>query len=100
MLDAVITRDPILPHTLRPSIDDELETIVLKALAKERERRYQGAGDLLRDIEHYLAGRPIDAKRDSAWYLLRKTLRRYRWPAALAGGFVLVCVAFGITLIE
>jgi tetratricopeptide (TPR) repeat protein len=72
------------------AIDDELETIVLQALAKERERRYQTAGDLGRDVERYLAGEPIAAKRDSALYLLRKTLRRYRLAAAVTAGVVLV----------
>ncbi len=64
---------------LRPGacpIDDEVQTIVLKTLAKERERRYQSAGELARDVQRYLAGEPIDAKRDSALYLLRKLATR------------------------
>jgi len=60
-------------------INDELETIILKALAKEPERRYQFAGSLAVDIEHYLKGQPIDAKRDSAWYLIRKLAARNRY---------------------
>jgi tetratricopeptide (TPR) repeat protein len=59
-------------------IGDEVQTIVLKALAKERERRYQSAGELARDIGHYLASEPIEAKRDSGWYVLRVALRRNR----------------------
>jgi serine/threonine protein kinase/Tfp pilus assembly protein PilF len=71
-------------------LDDELDTIVLKCLAKERERRYQSAGELARDVRHYLAGEPIEAKRDSLAYVLRKQLHRYRLPAAVAAAFVLV----------
>ncbi len=58
-------------------IDNEIETIVLRALAKERERRYQSAGELARDIRHYLAGEPIEAKCDSLAYVLWKQSRRY-----------------------
>ncbi len=71
-------------------IDDEVETIVLRALAKERDRRYPSAGDLARDLRHYLAGEPIEAKRDSGLYLLRKTLRRYRTPVLVACAFALL----------
>ncbi|HEY3242970.1 MAG TPA: hypothetical protein VGM03_06410, partial [Phycisphaerae bacterium] len=78
---------------LRPSqcpIDDEIETIALKCLAKERERRYQSAGELGKDLAHYLADEPIEARRDSGWYVLKKTLRRYRVPATVAAAFVLI----------
>jgi non-specific serine/threonine protein kinase/serine/threonine-protein kinase len=81
-----------------PRIDGELETIVLKALAKERERRYQTAGDLARDIDHYLAREPIEAKRDSGMYLLRKALQRYRAAASVAAAFVVVVTASAIAL--
>ncbi|MCH9001762.1 MAG: protein kinase [Planctomycetes bacterium] len=59
-------------------IDDELQTIVLKALAKDRNRRYQSVDALREDIFRYLEGRPIAAKRDSSLYVLKKTLRRHR----------------------
>ncbi len=80
------------------SVDEELETIVLKALAKERERRYQTAGDLARDIDHYLAGEPIEAKRDSGLYVLRKTLLRYRVAAGVAVAFVVLVTASAVAL--
>ena len=73
-------------------IDDEVQTLVLKALSKERGRRYQSAGELARDIDHYLAGEPIEAKRDSGWYIVRKQLRRYRVPVAIAVAFAAVII--------
>ena len=85
--------EPTRPSALRREIDDEVETIVLKALAKERERRYQSTEALARDVEHYLAGEPLDAKRDSTWYLLRKSLRRYRVAAGVGAAFVLTLAA-------
>ena len=79
-------------------IDDEIDTIVLKCLSKERERRYQTAGELARDVGHYLTGEPIEAKRDSAWYALKKSLRRYRVPTAVAAGFVVLITASTVAL--
>lgn len=57
-------------------LDHEVETIVLKTLSKDPARRYQSAEALRVDIEHYLAGEPIDAKRDSFWYVAGKKLKR------------------------
>jgi len=79
-------------------VDDEVQTIVMKALVKERERRYQGAADLARDIRHYLAGEPIEAKRDSGWYVLKKTIRRYKAPVSLAAALFVVAVGAAVGL--
>lgn len=76
----------------------DLFTVVFKALAKERERRYQTAGDLGRDLEHFLAARPIAARRDSGWYVLTTTIRRHRTVVTFAGLFLLVIVAAAASL--
>ncbi len=81
-------------------IDEEVQTIVLKMLCKERERRYQSAGDAARDIAHYLADEPIEAKRDSASYLMGKLLRRHRRTVAVAALFVMVIGTFSVTLLR
>ncbi|MFQ5491838.1 MAG: protein kinase, partial [Phycisphaerae bacterium] len=86
---------------LRPGqcpIDDELQTVVLKTLSKERERRYQSAGELGRDVGNYLSGQPIEARRDSGWYVLKKTLRRYKLPVAVVAAFVLLVSASTLAL--
>jgi len=97
IIDNILTAEPARPRTVRREINDEVETIVLKCLAKEPERRYQTAGELARDIRHYLADEPIEAKRDSVGYVLRKQLRRYKLPTAVAAAFVLVVTAGFIT---
>ncbi len=100
----VIARDkrpsatPTSPVARGWRVDDDLQTIVLKALSKEQERRYQTAGELARDVDHYLAREPIEAKRDSSFYLLRKTLQRYPIAAGFAAAFVLLLIVSGITL--
>ncbi|HEY3241803.1 MAG TPA: serine/threonine-protein kinase, partial [Phycisphaerae bacterium] len=71
----------------------DLETITLKALEKVRERRYQSAADLGRDVERFLNNQPIEARPPSATYQLRKLVSRHR-PlfAALTMLFVSVTV--------
>jgi len=93
VMDNILKTEPAKPSTIRRQINDEIETIVLKSLSKERERRYQTAGELGRDIERYLAGEPIEAKRDSGLYVLKKTLRRYRVPVGVGAAFVVLLAA-------
>jgi tetratricopeptide (TPR) repeat protein len=97
VLDNILRAEPAKPSTIRHKINDEVETIVLKALQKERDRRYQTAGELARDVRRYLSGEPIEALRDSGWYVIRKTLRKYQVPTAVAALFLLVLIAFGVT---
>jgi hypothetical protein len=107
-LGEILTRiahaEPIHPRSLagRPGlgyrVKDELATILLKALEKEPQRRYQTAGDLARDLRHLLQGEPIEAKRASGLYMLRKTLRRYQIQTATAGLMLLMLLGFLVTL--
>ena len=80
-------------------VDRELEAIVLTTLAKEKERRYQNVGALAADIERYLRGEAIEARRDSRLYVLRKALSRYRaYVVAAALVFVAVCAVSVVSL--
>ncbi|MCH7812431.1 MAG: serine/threonine protein kinase [Planctomycetes bacterium] len=90
----IINAEPTRPRTLRPQLNDEVETLVLKCLHKEPERRYQSAGELARDIRRYLAGEPIEAKRNSTWYVFRKSIRRYK----IATAFVVLVLVFGVVM--
>ncbi len=97
--ERILHTPPPRPGSVERAIDAEVETIVLKCLQKERERRYASAGDLARDIRDYLGGRPIEARRDSTVYVIRKQLWRHRVPVIIAGGFVaLLLVSLGVTL--
>lgn len=90
-------------HRLRRGgcpIDDDVQTIILRAMARDPDRRYQGAGGLAEDVRRYLAGEAIEAKRDSRLYVLRKTLRR-NLPAVLIGLSVLtIAVSAGAIAIS
>jgi hypothetical protein len=87
VLRNIAEAEPARPSTISRRINDEIETIILKALAKEKQRRYPSAEALAADIERCLNGDPIEAKRDSALYVLRKLARRHAYATA-----VLACV--------
>lgn len=99
VLDRILTATPTRPAAYRSEIGSELETILAKCLNKERERRYQTAGELGRDIRHYLAGEPIEARRDSMLYLVRsRTSRAIRQhPLAACTIVVLIAIIFAHT---
>lgn len=84
VLTTITESDPKSPRAHNGRVDDELETIILTCLQKEPERRYENSGGVAKDIRRYLAGEPIEAKRSSAWYILRKTVRRHRTIAISA----------------
>lgn len=68
----------------------DLETIVFKALAKDKELRYSGAGELAADLRRYQAHQPIAARPASFSYLLRKFAARHR--AGMIATGVVSCV--------
>ncbi len=99
IIERIRSHDPLPPRqAVRRSssgvadVDDELETIVLKCLQKDRERRYQTAGELARDLERYQRHEPIEAKRDSLLYVLRKQARRYWAVATVSAAFALLLI--------
>jgi serine/threonine protein kinase/tetratricopeptide (TPR) repeat protein len=72
------------PKRLHQLVRGELDWIVMKALEKERARRYDTASGLARDIERYLNNDPVEACPPSAMYRLRKLARRNRGALAVA----------------
>ena len=81
----------------------DLDTLILKAIHPEAERRYASAAALAEDIDRFLSGRPIRARPDSRGYRLRKFVRRHRLGviaasiglAGLLAGLALAVVASG-----
>ncbi len=85
------------PAKLTREVSGELDWIVMKALEKDRTRRYETANGLARDIEHYLHNEPVDACAPSAAYRLRKFMRRNQGPVVAASLIVLTVLA-GLTI--
>ncbi len=92
-LNHITSTDPILPSVSRAGLNMDIETILLKALAKDPDRRYQNASLMADDLQHYLRGEPIDARRDSSWYVLKKNLIRHKRVAIATLSFIAVLVA-------
>jgi serine/threonine protein kinase/tetratricopeptide (TPR) repeat protein len=85
------------PKKLRGLVRGELDWIVMKALEKDRNRRYDTAGALARDVQRYLADEPVEASPPGAGYRLRKFARRHRTALATATAFGLLLLA-GVTV--
>jgi tetratricopeptide (TPR) repeat protein len=83
------------PHKLRRLIRGELDWIVMKALEKDRNRRYETTNEFALDVQRYLADEPVQACPPSAGYRLRKFVRRNRGPA-VAASVILFCLLAGI----
>ncbi len=88
--------------TLTRQLHKELEWIPLKAMRKDRTRRYRSASELADDIENYLKGEPLIAGPESAAYRVRKFVRRNRTPvaavalvaAAVVAGFIVSTIMY------
>jgi serine/threonine protein kinase len=81
------------PAKLARLMRGELDWIVMKAIDKERKRRYESASALARDIERYLADEPVEAAPPSIGYRARKVGRKYRGPLTAVAAIALVLVA-------
>jgi len=92
----VISEAP--PRRLGASYDGDLDAIIQKALEKSPDRRYQSASELAGDLRRYLDGEPIEAKHDRKWYVLRKTIWRYRAAASVAAAFFLFMTVAAVAL--
>jgi serine/threonine protein kinase len=83
------------PARLTRLLRGEIDWIVMKALEKERMRRYETANGFALDIQRYLADEPVQAGPPSAVYRLRKFVKRNK-GAVLAAGLVLLALLVGI----
>jgi serine/threonine protein kinase len=78
-------------------VPPELSAIALKALAKDPAGRYQSVEALKHDVELFLEGRSVSAKRDTAWEMFRKLLKRNKGiSAATAASLVVLAVVVGV----
>jgi serine/threonine protein kinase/Tol biopolymer transport system component len=81
------------PHLLTSLVRGDLDWIVMKAIDKDRRRRYDSASDLADDVSRYFRDEPVTARRASSLYLLRKFTKRRRAPllaAASMGGALVI----------
>jgi tetratricopeptide (TPR) repeat protein len=86
-----------VPEKLRQRLRGDLDTILLKTLQKDPERRYASVQELADDVRRHLDGRPVAARQDSITYRTLKFVRRHK--AGAAAGAVIAAVLAGATVL-
>ena len=94
-LPAIAANRGLEPAKLAALVRGELDWIVMRALEKDRNRRYETANGLAMDVQRYLADEPVQACPPSAGYRLRKFASRYK--RALATGALLSVMLLAAT---
>jgi len=93
LLRMVVEDDPTPPRRISKGLPRDVETICLKCLRKEQERRYSTAEELADDLRRYANGEPITARPASAAYLVGKRLERHKGILSIAAVALLVIIA-------
>jgi formylglycine-generating enzyme required for sulfatase activity len=96
ILIQVVADEPVPPRRLQPHLPRDLETICLKCLRKEPEKRYASAEELANDLRHFQAGEPILARPVGAVERTWKWARRRPALAALLGVVLLALVSLAV----
>jgi serine/threonine protein kinase/tetratricopeptide (TPR) repeat protein len=86
------------PRRLSQQLRGELDWIVMKALEKDRNRRYESASAFAVDVQRYLNDEPVQACPPSKLYLLRKFIRRHKAGLGVAACVLAVLVLAGVAL--
>jgi WD40 repeat protein/serine/threonine protein kinase len=84
-LEQVCGQEPVPPSWTNPPVDRDLETICLKCLQKEPERRYGSAEALAEDLERYVKDEPIQARRPTLVQRANQWARRHKTVVRAAG---------------
>ncbi len=98
LLQRVLHEEPPRPRRLNPEVPRDLETVVLKAIAKEPKQRYASGAEMAEDLRRFLADRPVRARRASAWERLWRWCRRN--PAVAAAAAVAAGALVAVTVVS
>jgi serine/threonine-protein kinase len=93
LLQRVAREDPVPLRKVMPGVPEDLHAIVMKCLEKEPGRRYDSARALGEDLQRFLDGETVMARRVSLGYLLLRKIRRHKGKVALAGAALAVALA-------
>ncbi len=95
---AAAERRRMAPRNWLKQIRGELDWITMRAMEKDRTRRYQSASEFAADINRYLAQQPVLARRPSATYQLRKLVARHKVRFGLTVSLAVMVIGFAVTM--
>ncbi len=93
LVKQVMHDEPVRPRKINPGVPRDLETVVLKAIARDPAHRYQTPAGMAEDLKRFIEDRPVRARRISNAEKLWRWCRRNPLPASLVAGIVLVFLA-------
>ncbi len=98
LIDQILNTGPTAPRRIDPLIPRDLETIVLKAMSREPSQRYPRAESMAEDLDRIVTGRPISARRLSAWGHVWRWCRRNKALAAMTT--IAITLLVGISVVS
>lgn len=101
LMQQVLREEPVPVARANPGVPADLATVIGKAVAKNAQDRYDTALDLAEDLEAFLRGRPISARRPTLAYVARLWVRRHRALVAVTmAAFLIVVATFAYSFVE
>ncbi len=97
LIEQLVQANPPKPRSINPTIPRDLETVALKAMARDPAQRYQNAEDLADDLRRFVEDRPVRARRATTTEKLWRWCRRNRAVASLVAMVFLVTTAWAVT---
>jgi serine/threonine protein kinase len=96
IMRAINDEDVRKPSDLRHGLSADVDSILLKALHREPQRRYRSVDQFAGDIERLLEGRPVTARPDTVWYRARKYVRRHVLATCMGAAIVVLLAGFAV----
>jgi len=98
IITGVTEKEPEPPHRINTDVPADLETIILKCLEKEPDRRYATAREVAQDLDRFLSGEPILARRATLVYKVSKKIRKHKVLTAV--GLAVVAVMTTLVILS
>jgi len=96
----ILQDEPVPPSRINPAVQRDLETIVITAMEKDPERRYQGMAEMAEDLRRFLANEAILAKPAGLIRRSTKWIDRHRFFSLAAAAALMILIFFGVLFLN